>query len=117
MRRTIILLLALAFPLGAAIQTGNITVPDPSVPELKTIVEKWIQAQINEDGTLKYPGADLDIRRQALLDTLLRDGVRRVVKQACLQFLPDCPQDIKDKINAKSTADADITAEVENIVQ
>ncbi len=115
--KILLCLLALALPLGAATQTGNITVPDPLVPDLKTIVEKWIQGQTNDDGTLKYPGLDEDIRRQALLDTLLRDGVRRVVVQACLQFLTDCPQDIKDKINAKATADADITAEVENIVQ
>lgn len=115
MKRLLLLLLALTLPLGAAGMVGNITVPNPSVPELKIIVEKWIQKQ-NED-VIKFPGATEDDRRQALLDTLLRDATRRVVVQACLQFLADCPQDIKDKINAKATADTDITAEVENIVQ
>ena len=117
MKNLLCFLFVLALPLGAAIETGNFTVPDTQVPGLKTLVEKWIQAQTNDDGTLKYPGATQDDRRQALKDSTLREGMRRVVVEACLQFLADCPQDIKDKINAKATADSDITAAVENIVQ
>ena len=115
--KTLLCLLALALPLSAATETGTVTVPNAQVAGLATVVESWIQAQKKPDGSLKYPGATKADRRQSLLDSILRDSVRHVIRQACSQFPADCPVAIKDKIDAKSEADSAITTEVETIVQ
>ncbi len=115
--KTLLCLLALALPLAAATETGSVTVPNAQAAQLATIIESWIQGQELPDGSLKYPGATVAARRGALLDTILRDGVRRVIRQACNQFPADCPMNIRARIDTKATADSGITTEVETLVQ
>ena len=110
-------LLALAVPLMAATETASVTVPNAQAAQLATIVESWIQGQTNPDGSLKYPGATAAVRRGALLDTILREGVRRVIRQACSQFPANCPASIQAGINDKATAEATIDTEVGTIIQ
>ncbi len=110
-------LLALALPLMAATETGSVTVPDAQAAQLATIIESWIQGQELPDGSLKYPGATVAARRGALLDAILRDGVRRVIRQACSQFPADCPANIKARIADKATAEGAIDTEVVTLVQ
>ena len=117
MKRLITLLFLLTLPLFAATQTATVTVPNAQVAELATLFEAWIQVQKNSDGTLKFQGATVSDRRTALLNALLRGGVRRVIRVACSQFPDDCPQAIKDKIADRTTADTAIGSEVDALVQ
>lgn len=115
--RTLLYLLALALPLTAATETASVTVPNAQAAQLAVIVESWIQGQTNPDGSLKYPGVTVAARRGALLDSILREGVRRVIRQACGQFPADCPAAIKAGIDDKATAEAVIDTEVVTIIQ
>ncbi len=115
--KILLCLLTLALPLAAATETGSVTVPNAQAAQLATIIESWIQAQELPDGSLKYSGATVAARRGALLDTILRDGVRRVIRQACNQFPADCPTAIKVRIDDKAAAEGAIDTEVVTIVQ
>jgi hypothetical protein len=110
-------LLVIALPLTAATETAVVTVPDAQAAGLATLMEAWIQGQVNADGTLKYPGATQILRRQEVFNAILRDGVRNVVRQACSQFPASCPSAIKTQQDAALTADADKSTAINGIVQ
>ena len=111
------LAIALALPLMAATETASVTVPNDKAAQLATIVESWIQGQVNPDGTPKYPGATKADRRQALLNAILRDGVRRVVKQGCIQTPADCTADIKAARDAEAKGKSDAKVALEDLIQ
>ena len=117
MRRLLCSLAFIALPLMAATETATVTVPNAQAAQLATIIESWIQGQKLPDGSLKYPGATVKDRRGALLDAILRDGVRRVIRQACSQFPADCPANIKSRIADKATAELSIETEVVTLIQ
>ena len=117
MKLLCVLALALALPLNAATETATVTVPDAQAAQLATIIESWIQGQKLSDGSLKYPGATVGDRRGALMNAILRDGLRRVIRQACSQFPADCPTPIKARIADKATAELSIETEVVTLVQ
>ncbi len=108
----------LALPLGAATETGSVTVPDgPVGVQLATALDPWVQAQKNPDETPKYPGGTVSARRGSFLDGALRDVVRRALLIACTQFPATCSTDLKAAIEGKATAESDIKTELESIIQ
>lgn len=109
--------LLLALPLVAATETASVTVPNAQAAGLFTLVEAWIQGRTNDDGSLKYDGATIAVRRQVLFDAILRDGVRRVVRQACSEFPTSCPDVIKTTSDAKMTAETDANTAINDIAQ
>lgn len=118
MKTLLCLLTFFTLTLSAATDTGSVTIPDTKVAAMSTLVEIWIQGQLEADGvTLKYPGADVAARRGALMDSILREGMRDVVIQACTQFPVSCEASIKGKMEDKATADTGITTEVNNLIQ
>ena len=115
--RYILCLLAFALSLTAATETASVTVPDAQATQLAAIIESWIDGQVKPDGTLKYAGDTMRDRRQALLDAILRDGVRRVVRQACNQFPADCPSAIKTGRATEATGKASGKAALDELIQ
>ena len=113
----LLLFLVIALPLIAVTETASVTVPGAQAIDLATIVESWIQGQVKPDGSLKYPVVKKSDRRQTLFDAILRDGVRRVVRQACSQFPADCPAVIKSHVEDKVTAASGVDTEIEAIIQ
>ena len=116
--RKLLCLLAFALPLMAATtETGSVTVPDALGPQLAAALDPWIQPQLNDDGSPKYPGATVAARRQSFLNIALRDTVRRALLSACTQFTATCSAALKAAIEGKATAESDITTELESIIQ
>lgn len=116
MTKLLCLLALFALPIMATDSTATITTPDGLDSRLAGVVEKWIQLQNSE--TVKYPGATVTLRRQSLLDTILRDGVRAVFKAACsVESIADDCVAVKAAKSNKATAEADISAAINNIIQ
>lgn len=116
MTKLLCLLALFALPIMATDSTATITTPDGLDSRLAGVVEKWIQLQNAE--TVKYSGATVKLRRQSLLDTILRDGVRAVFKAACsVESIADDCAAVKAAKNNRETAEADISAAINNIIQ
>ncbi len=115
--KLLLVLVLLALPLVAATETATVTVPNAQAAELATVVESWIQAQVHADGSLKYPGRTAQARRTALLDSILRLGLRRVIRSACQQFPRDCPAPIQSAMEDKRTADSGVTSGIYTLIR
>jgi hypothetical protein len=115
--KNILCLLAIALPLAAATETATVTVRDADSAQFAAIVESWIQGQVNPDGSLKYDGATQGARRQVLFDAILRNGMRRVVEQACIQFPADCTRGIKVARSAEAGGKADAATALEALIR
>ena len=114
--KTLICLLAIALPLAATDSVGRFTTPNALDGQLAVVVEKWIQAQKNSDGTLKYAGDTRELRSQSLLDSILRLGMRDVYKAACRVFPDDCTA-VKAAKDGRAAGEAAVTTAIENIIQ
>lgn len=114
--KTLICLLAIALPLAATDSVGRVTTPNALDARLAVVVEKWIQAQKNSDETLRYPGATRKLRRQSLLDSILRLGMRDVYKAACRVSPADCTA-VKAAKDDRTAGEAAVTTAIENIIQ
>lgn len=115
--KQLLCLLVFVLPLMAATPTATITVPDAQEAQLAVIFESLIQAERNQDGSLRFPGATVAARQQSLFNTIFRDGVRKRLQQACRLFPRDCPTAIKTARDARKTADGDVDRAVDDIVQ
>jgi len=115
--KKLLCLLAFAIPLMAVTETGSVTVPAALGAQLAAALDPWVQPQLNDDGTTKYPGATVAARRQSFLNIALRDTVRRALLAACNQFPATCSTDLKAAIEGKAAAESDITTELESIIQ
>jgi len=114
--KTLICLLAIALPLVATDSVGRFTTPNALDGQLAVVVEKWIQAQKNSDGTLKYAGDTQELRSQALFNSILRLGMRDVYKAACNVFPDDCIA-IKAAKDDKTAGEVAVITAIENIIQ
>ena len=114
--KKLICLLAIALPLAATDSVGRFTTPNALDVRLAVVVEKWIQAQKNSDGTLKYAGDTPALRSQSLFNSILRLGMRDVYKAACRASPEDCTA-VKAAKDDRTAGEAAVTTAIENIIQ